>query len=507
MGRIDRAIPSAAAEEYDLIVVGGGIYGVLLTYEAARRGLYALLLERDDFGAHTSFNSLRIIHGGFRYLQTADLRRHQQSVAERRWFLSRFPDQIRPLPCLMPLYGKGLRRRVILGPALRVNDLLSSKRNRGLPPQQRLPDGGLADPEAVTRIFPGVDTSGLQGGAIWYDAFAPDEQRLLMEILHRLCARGSRALNYVEAEGLLTRDGQACGVRARDKCDGGTHEFRASRVVNAAGPWAQEVAGRFGSQHPPRFNAALAWNVLLDRPSLSDHALAISPKRPQAQTYILVPWKGRVMAGTCYEAWPDPTAPPRPTVQMVGSFLEDLNRSIPGLRAQSDEVKHVFAGLLPRKPGTTDGAIALANRPLVVDHGKRGGPRGLFSVIGVKYTTARRVASDLLERLGFPESRATDPEAEGQPAGGGEQVLFDFDWSPPALPAATEKALRGLITDEAVVHLDDLVVRRTNIGDHPQRALRLAPKLARLFDWSEERTAQEMERLKRHLLNVPRIGT
>ncbi len=507
MGRIDRAIPAAAAGEYDLIVVGGGIYGVLLTYEAARRGLRTLLLERDDFGAHTSFNSLRIIHGGFRYLQSADLKRHQQSVAERRWFLSRFPDQVHPLPCLMPLYGKGLRRRAILGPALKVNDLLSSTRNRGLSPEQSLPDGRLVDPETVARMFPDVDTAGLQGGAIWYDAFAPDEQRLLMEILHRLCARGSQALNYVEAEGLLTRDGQACGVRARDRGDGGTYEFRAPLVVNAAGPWAQEVAGRFGTHDAPRFRAALAWNLLLDRPSPSDHALAVTPKKPGAQTYILVPWKGRVMAGTCYEVWPDPESPPRPTARMVDAFLEDLNRSIPGLQARHDDVKHVFAGRLPRKPGTSGEAVVLANRPLIVDHGKQGGPRGLISVIGVKYTTARRVASDLLERLGFPAPRAAERDAEGQPAADRDRILFDFDWNPPALPAATEEALRTLIVDEAVVHLDDLVVRRTNIGDHPQRALSLAPKLAQLFDWSAERAAEELDRLENHLLNVPEIGT
>jgi glycerol-3-phosphate dehydrogenase len=105
-GVIERAVDRASAGDHDLIVVGGGIYGIALALEAARRGLKTLLVERADYGGATSWSNLRILHGGLRHLQNLDLVRFYESVGERRWFLRHFPDLVRPLPCLMPLYGR-----------------------------------------------------------------------------------------------------------------------------------------------------------------------------------------------------------------------------------------------------------------------------------------------------------------------------------------------------------------------------------------------------------------
>ena len=133
MSEIIREPLDAVKKKYDLIIIGGGIYGTMLSLEASRRGLLSLLLERDDFGQHTSFNSLRIIHGGLRYLQSLDLHRFRESVSERKWFLKTFPHLIKTLPCLMPLYGNGLYHPFVLRTALLMNDILSYNRNRTLP--------------------------------------------------------------------------------------------------------------------------------------------------------------------------------------------------------------------------------------------------------------------------------------------------------------------------------------------------------------------------------------
>ncbi|MEJ2083967.1 MAG: FAD-dependent oxidoreductase [Acidobacteriota bacterium] len=108
---IERNPALFSRDSYDLLIIGGGIYGACLSLEASRRGLSSLVLERDDFGGATSWNSLRILHGGLRYLQHLDLKRFRESVAERRWFSFWFPELVRPLPCLMPLYGKSRGRR------------------------------------------------------------------------------------------------------------------------------------------------------------------------------------------------------------------------------------------------------------------------------------------------------------------------------------------------------------------------------------------------------------
>src|SRR5690606_21038054 len=110
---LQRDPEGASSCSFDLIVLGGGIYGAMVQLEAARRGIRSLLLERGDFGGATSANHFRIVHGGLRYLQSLDLPRFREAVAERRWWLRTFPDLVEPLRCVMPLYGEGLRRAAV----------------------------------------------------------------------------------------------------------------------------------------------------------------------------------------------------------------------------------------------------------------------------------------------------------------------------------------------------------------------------------------------------------
>jgi len=162
---------AAYDRQYDVIIIGGGIYGACMLLESARRNLRSILVERAEFGAATSDNSLRILHGGLRYLQTGDLVRFRQSVQERHWFMRNFSQWIAPRPCLMPLYGRGLRRRSVMGTALRLNDFLSRHRNRGLNGQMRLADSRLLTVEETDRRVSGLDRRRLRGAALWYDAF------------------------------------------------------------------------------------------------------------------------------------------------------------------------------------------------------------------------------------------------------------------------------------------------------------------------------------------------
>jgi len=212
---IQRQPDDAAGQRYDLVIVGGGVYGIALLLEASRRGVKALLLEQGDFGSETSWNSLRIVHGGLRYLQSLDLPRFRESVGERRWFLQHFPDLVRPLPCLMPLYGEGLKRPGVFRLALATNSLLSSTRNRGVSPASHLPAGGVLSASETLERFPTAAQDGLQGSALWYDAVMPDSQRLLIEMLHWACACGGTALNYVQATGPGTGLSSASGGQHR----------------------------------------------------------------------------------------------------------------------------------------------------------------------------------------------------------------------------------------------------------------------------------------------------
>lgn len=482
---IERDPVAAARPPHDLVVVGGGIHGSMLALEAARRGLDPLLLEKADFGGGTSWNSLRIAHGGLRYLQTLDLERFRESVRERRWLLRRFPDLVEPLPCLMPLYGRGLRRPAVFRVALLLNRLLSRDRNRGVEPDRRLPPGRVLDAAETRARVPAVREEGLQGGALWYDASIRSTNRLLIEALRWACARGARCLNYVEARELLVEDGAVAGVRGRDRARNEDLSFRARVVVNAAGPWTPAVARAFGSPAPGLYTPSIAFNLLLDREPPSDVCVAVEPE-DGGRTYFLRPWRGRLLAGTWHGPWDGGPDGADPGEERIGAFLEDLRRCAPALDVSREEVVRVYAGLLPAEE---EGTAELSTREVLHDHGADGGPAGLYSLAGVKYTTARRVAERALrriygERLPGIAGRGRSV-AGGRPAVDPERARLWEDGRALELHRRDPERLRRfairLGREEAVVTLDDLLLRRTDWWMDAREAPEVATFLRRVL--------------------------
>lgn len=493
---ISREPAENSKKKFDLVVVGGGIYGAMLLLEASRCGLSCLLVERDDFGEHTSYNSLRILHGGLRYLQKLDLHRFHESVDERSWFLRTFPQYAMPLACLMPLYGNGLRRPAIFSIALWLNDFLSRNRNEQVQEDRHLLRGQVVSAGRTRELFPDVDPEGLKGGAIWYDACMPDSQSLLIAILRWACSLGACALNYVKATDLLSEHGKVVGIQAVDCENGQQYEYQAKYVVNAAGPWCREVASKFDRDNPELFQYSIAWNILFDRKALSDHALAVAPKKQGAHTYFLFPWKDMLFAGTGHVPWTGGIERPMPTDEMLNKFIADLNMAIPGLNVDRSAILRVFSGLLPsREKGTSD----LAVREVIFDHSSQGGPEGLFSVSGVKFTTSRLVAEKTIHQL-FPDRRIPDHDVLGQPSViSPKRGLYDFNWLPSSNDSSWLKELKAIIAEESVLHLDDLVIRRTSLADNPQRILAIAPAICSLFDWDESRIKEEVQRVRAKL--------
>ncbi|MDT8420521.1 MAG: FAD-dependent oxidoreductase [Desulfuromonadales bacterium] len=484
MSSLHRNPQKAAAQSYDLIIVGGGVQGVMLTLMATLRGLKPLLLERRDFGGNTSFNSLRIIHGGFRYLQKMNLSRLMQSAAERRWFLQTFPQLIKPLPCMVPLYGDGLRRPSTLYAALKIYNLITRNRNQGLCEKNQIPAGHLVSPKKVQELFPLVNMRGLQGGAIWYDAFVEDSQRLLIEVLKIACNRGAEVLNYCEATELLTNENQVAGLRATDVETGECLEFRSARVVNAAGPWCRELASTFDRDYPELFRSMLAWNVLFDRESLSTHGVAVKSDRT-AHTYFLVPWKGRLMAGTGHAPWQYESKTPVPKGQQIDEFIKDINYAVTGLNLKDEEIMYVLPGL---QSATETGGTNLETNAVIIDHGLRGGAQGFFSVSGVKFTTSRFVAEKLLQQVFQP--------SQGGPGLLGPQECLSDGWNymHEEVPTGDElqQKLRSIVRDEAVVHIEDLLYRRTTLWENPARVNHIAPLICQFLEYESDKIDEEV---------------
>jgi len=393
---LERNLARSARERYDIAIVGGGILGSMVLLESALRGQRTVLLERSDFGAATSANSLRILHGGLRYLQSLDLPRFFESVRERRWFLKTFPDLTEPLACVMPLYGRGMKRAAVMRLALAINDTLSSRRNQGVRADRHLPKSRLCTAAEVREACAFVEPAGLTHGALWYDARLLDSGAIVREVLSRAASAGAVALDHVEADGLAVAAGRVAGVQARDRATNELFTFEARRVVNAAGPWAPQVLQRFGDSVSHDLHFAVAWNLLVDRTMPGSCAVALTAPHRGAQTFFAYPSRDRLLIGTGHAPWGgdlERTGPDEPT---LAQFLSAVNEAAPAMRLTRSDVRHVFAGLLPT---TAPGSSSLTQRPTIIDHGALGGHRGLYTVVGIKFTTSHDTASKLLKAM------------------------------------------------------------------------------------------------------------
>lgn len=430
-----RDLDRLARVPYDVVVVGGGIYGVCAAREAALHGLSVCVLDRGDFGAETSSRSLKILHGGLRYLQHLDVRRMRQSILERRKLFRIAPHLVRPLPCVIPTWGHGVRGREVMAAALAVNDLVGLDRNLGLPPGSRIPRGRVLSRGELLSLAPGIASDGVTGGALWYDAQAWSTERLLLAFLAAGVEAGADAANHVEAERLLVHGRSVVGVAARDAVTGRRFEVRGRLVLNAAGPWVDRVLETVPDPGGPKhFRTSKAFNVVVRRIA-GDHAVGIpggsafhdedSLVDRGARLLFLVPWRSYTMVGTKHVRWTG--APDRFVVSRdeIERLLAEVNHGYPPARLSMADVVAVHAGILPEKDGVTGPDVQLEKHPLLLDHARIDGIDGLITVIGVKWTTARLVAEQAIRlvrrKLGAGER---DGPADA-PVSGGDMSDFE----------------------------------------------------------------------------------
>jgi glycerol-3-phosphate dehydrogenase len=465
--RLMREPGRVAAEAHDLAIVGGGIYGACLALEAARRGLRPVLVERDDFGSQTSWNTGRIVHGGIRYLQRLDLRHARTVMLERRWFFRHFPDLVRPQSFVMPLYGRGLKRRPVFAAGLALERWLSFDRNDEVDAHCHLPPGrSLGRDECLAR-FPFLQRDGLEGAGLWYDGLLASPQRAIIEILRWAVRLGAVTLNYVEATKLLQAGGQAAGIQVRDLLTGEELELRAGAVVNCAGPWASELARRFGGAGAPLPPSFRMLKALIDRPPLSDLALAIEPPIAGAHTLFFYGCAGKLIVGSHHANWAGNVERPPSGDDLVEPLLDQLNAAVPALALRREEVLRTFTGLVSAQAPEVP---QLPAYEVIHAHGQSGGPRGLVSVAGTKFSTARQVAERTLRILARDQGRPLARASEvGRLTSSSRIDLHDpraLDTTP---PAELRSALRAVVAEEGVVHLDDLLLRRTDWLCDPRR--------------------------------------
>src|SRR5688500_6169422 len=258
-----RNLERLANQKFDVLVVGGGVHGACTAWNAALRGLSVALIERGDFGSGTSQNSLKIIHGGLRYLRDGNLPRIRTMARERTTWMKIAPHLIHPLPCLLPTTEKMSRSRLAMGLALMANDFLSFDRNQLADPEKDLFDGMIVSQRELSRILPGYDVSTSTGAAVWYDAQIYNSERLLLEFILSAVDAGAEVANYVEAISFLQRDNRIIGVRAKDVQTGEFFDIQSKLVINCAGAWMDCLLEKAALRS--EYATSIAMNVIVDQ--------------------------------------------------------------------------------------------------------------------------------------------------------------------------------------------------------------------------------------------------
>ena len=478
---MQRDLDELSARTFDVLVVGGGVYGLTIAYDAAQRGLSVALVERHDFGSGASFNHLRTIHGGLRYLQTLDFSRARESVNERRTLARIAPGAVRPLRFVLPLSHSLTQGPLAMRAGFVLDAVVSRRRNDDVPDALRLPAGRvISGTEAQTLVRPIADGR-ISSAAAWYDYVTTEPDRLTLAWGLGAAACGATLANYVEATSLTLEGGRAIGVHAIDGVSHRSLDIAARLVVNATGGAVDRLLGASGiSSGVPMLKAM----NLVTRRSAPD--VAVGGRGPTGRAFFMVPWKGRALFGT-WES-PRPCAPDDTSINAddVASFIAEINHAFPSSPLAARDVTLVHRGVVPAVVGG-DGHASLEGHEQVRDHADRG-VEGLMTVAGTKYTTARavaeRVTNRILKKLGRPAVACRTAET---------RLPFSIGPVDPLLAQAAR--------DEMVMTLEDAVVRRTPLGalGHPggDAVEHAAVIVGEALGWDLSRRRAEIERLER----------
>ena len=536
---------------YDLLIIGGGIYGACVAWDAVLRGLSVALIEQGDFGHATSANSQKIIHGGFRYLQSLDLKRMRESIRERRHLLRIAPHLTQPLPFLLPTYRTGIQRRDIMRAALWTYDAISADRNMGVSdPAKWIPASRIISREECLRLAPGIDAHELTGGVIWYDGQIYNSERLTLAFIQSAEECGACVANYVRVTDVVRQGNRVTGARAVDLLSGRTLEIRSRLVLNTSGPWINQILAQVsGPRADRRVRFVKTINVVTR--SLTNHqsVSVLIPHEGGAEGHVdgccrrihITPWRGCSIVGSLHVQTNGSAQSPQVNEAEIAQLLANLRRAYPGAALTPRDVRFVHAGLLPaEETGPQSSRDGLSDHYDIRDHQLTDGIGGVVSVVGVKYTTARDVAEKAitlaLRKLGYRAKRslsATTPLWGGridrmeefvagalrtQPHGLEDDVIRQLISSYGSeYPEVLREASRAsgscervdpassvikaqvifAVREEMAWTLRDVVFRRTELGSlgHPGRnALRTCAQLmASELGWSAEKIAREID--------------
>ena len=548
-----RSLDTLERTVFDVAIIGGGITGACLAHDAALRGLKVALVERGDFGGATSASSSKILHGGIRYLQQLRFDKVRESARERNCLRRIAPHLVRWVPFLVPTERRLSGGRWLLSSGMAVYAALGGADESG--DDLRVPSGTYFDRAALGREAPLLAAVGRFTGAfVLNECHLHSSERMTLAFLKTAVRHGAVVANYVASDGLLREGTRVAGVRARDLERGDEIRVPARITINAAGPWLPGLNDRFAAGPLRRRVTGLAQGAhVVTRQVLPDYAAALPTERASGawldrggRHVFVIPWRGHSLIGTSNRPFLGEPGDVRPGPQDVSDLVGDVNRALPAANLRREEVRHAFAGLYPLTARRIAAGVYQGTGDYqIVDHGRDGGADGFVSVLGAKFTTARRVAelavtlvcrklgrsgarcltrdtplaggaprvSAPAPRIGAPRPDAATRESLARHYGAEADDVLGAAGGDPSLlrRVAAHRETIGAEVVYAVEHemarqLADVVFRRTGLGTlgHPgEPALeRCAAIMAARLGWSDAQRAEQL-RSTRDCFPVP----
>jgi glycerol-3-phosphate dehydrogenase len=536
---MERFIENYNNEKFDVIVIGGGISGASVAYEAATRGLKVALLEKNDFSWATSAATSKMIHGGLRYLVNGEIGLVRESLRERRVLENIAPNFVYPWPMMMTHYTKPLKNnKWVVKIGMLVYDLLSYDKNFTWDSCKKIPVHRTISKEDVLRQEPHVRAEGLTGASVFCDCVSIFPERFTLAFVKSAVAHGAKVSNYAKVEGFIMDKGNSvAGVNVRDLLTGKTHAVAGTVIVNCGGPWADIVLGlaKSNGKGSTTLRRSEGIHIITQKKLLSGN-YTVGSMTPEGRHFFLIPWRNHTLIGTTDKPFNGDPDDYHVTKESIMELIADVNSSFGDGKLSYADVQHTYGGLRPLIEKETKETYSSSRKYEIYDN-KEEGLDGLITVEGGKYTTSRQLAEGCLKivagKMGRDLGKSTTDQhyltgcdikdlelfvreakskADGLSAATLEYLARNYgtEYKDIVNMAREDKALSETLNDDGeivaqVVYavrdemartLPDIVTRRTGIGtlgNPGEDVLRkVAQSAAKELQWSPERIEKEI---------------
>jgi glycerol-3-phosphate dehydrogenase len=530
---------------YDVIVIGGGITGASVAYEAASRGFSVALLEKNDFSAATSAATSKLIHGGLRYLANFEFGLVRESLKERRILENIAPNLVYPIPFIIPLYNTWARSKWILEPGMIIYDLLSYDKSFTWDDSKKIPLHKYIPRKKVRELEPIVKSDGLTGAILYYDCSSISPERLTLAFIKSAVKLGAKVANYAKAVDFLHKSDGVEGVVVHDLLLNKNVEVRGKIIINCGGPWADLILEVAGGKHSSKQIRRSEGIHIITRNLVNHHCVGMMS--PGGRHFNIIPWRGHSLIGTTDREYiGDPDAY-EITREKIEEFLAEVNGALneKDQIAYSD-VLYTYGGLRPLVEDQTKEVYKSSRKYEIYDN-EKDGLKGLITVEGGKYTTSRSLAEKVVRMavkkfgMGSYKSKTTKKYLAGSEIKNinsfiGSSVFENEDFSEKTIeylarvygteiiqvlkiarhqpelgiPVNTDGEILAqvvfAIRDEMARTLTDILLRRTGIGTlgHPGKEVlqKVTEIAARELNWDQDRIGQECKTANK-VLSVP----